>query len=367
MSNLQTLYKDKPYFFVPFVHKVHRKHISERQYSISNGYSGSFHLTLTAMTPLIFGEGDLSIGDNGHVMHSLSRENGNITLAGSSFKGMLRSFFESITHSCTLLSPRWQSQLLPNNTHTPCQQSIRNTQTVCPACSLFGCLCMKGKLRFSSFQAKSSQIVETNVVPNLQSPYKDYPRDQTRGWGNERLYYASFKGINGTDTANLDKATFFNMKKSATLQSPQGFYGRKLYKHSLILEKGKDALSNTYESLPVGSILTGEILFEGLTDEELASLAFALGIGWERPIYYKLGYAKPAYFGSVKIDVCLLPASGNTLHLGRPLPNDIDKLGTEYRLGADEELRSAIEMIESYWSAVDGKNQWQTIENRRNY
>ena len=306
MPNQQTQIQDKPYFIVPFIKPKDPKEYKnlDRRFSIASGYCGVLNVTITVQTPLIFGQGDLAIQPDGvNVVHALSRENGSIALAGSSFKGELRSFFECITPSCVLLSKE----------RTNCK--IANGE-ICPACAVFGGLGLKGKLRFSSFIAHLPVRTEYKVVPQLWSPRIDnHP-------------------------------------------------GRKLYKHSKILEIGTDAIGFNYECLPIKSELTGHIFYEGLTYEELSALLFALGLGWEKPIYHKLGYAKPAYYGSVKIDV----TDGNG---GNPLsskPQDsLETLASNYRQNADADLLQAIRVIETYWSDLNGPNQWKTVGANRVY
>jgi hypothetical protein len=313
--------KPKPYFYVSELNARRRELILDRR-NIASGYSGALHVTLTAMTPLIFGKGELKINEKGEVFHLLSRENNVVTLPGSSFKGMLRSFFECVTYSCTV----WDKD----------KDKKCSSHEMCPACTLFGRIGWKGKLRFTSFRVEGNPEIDVKYLPDMFAPRK----------------------------AKDDE--------------------RKLYKHSKQLEmvkkdeKDENFNGNAYECLPIGAKLSGEIIFEGLTCNtqsesggyaELPALLFALGKGWEKPIYHKLGYGKPAYFGSVQIDVKPSAIEGNTLVFGRTLQDlpDFDALGREYWSNADEKLLKNIRLIEDDWSTLDGPNEWHTVSRSRSY
>jgi hypothetical protein len=358
MSDRQTYYKDKPYFFVPFAKGVVRTKISGHKNPF-NGFSGTLQITITAKTPLHFGQGELITADGVTVQHALAQENGKIALPGSGFKGMLRSVFEAVTHSCILYYPSRTEHRLDGR--SPCDKQ-RHMDAVCPACAVFGCFGFKGKLHFSSFYAEEDAKTEIQIAPNLQSPFRPYPGNQTIG--NERLYYGWFEDMQGTSVGNLSKQEFFEKRRNRARERGE-FYGRKMYKHSSKTEQGNDRLGSSYECLSPGANLQGEITFEGLTREELAALLFSLGLGWERQIYHKLGYAKPAYFGSVHIDVTY-KQNERYIEFCETTP-DILSLAQEHRNNADESVLAAIAAIQEQWSSLGGANQWKTVEGHRNY
>jgi hypothetical protein len=365
MSDLQTFYKDKPYFFVPLVKTVVRTAITDHRNVMENKngklkyMSGKLKIELTAQTPVHFGQGELITRDGSTVYHALSREHGRAALSGSSFKGMIRALFESLTHSCVLFYPRRTDYMLVRQ--TSCDQ-LRSLESVCPACSVFGCRGLKGKLHFSSLVADSSAEAETLIAPNLQAPFRDY----SKTIGNERLYYGWFENMNGPKIGNLTKQEFFKMKRSK-IPDHSEFYGRKFYKHSKALESGKDKLGSTYECLKAGTVLRGELVYEGLSEAELSALLFALGLGWDKPIYHKIGYAKPAYLGSVEIhtEQVALAERYSSLQQNNA---DLRALAQEYRRKADPEVLAAINAIAEQWSSLNGDNQWISDEGgRRNY
>jgi hypothetical protein len=176
-----------------------------------------------------------------------------------------------------------------------------DSKHICPACSVFGYLGGKGRLKFTSFRPLKDVTPQNYSIPQLQTPFKDYGRPKA---GNERLYYGDFLEMHGAEIGNMDKRQFFDKKEMEREGYPQ-FYGRKFYKNgdTVIKDPKKCVRWVKYECLESGTTLQGTVGFEGLTTAELCSLLFTLGIGWEKSIVHKIGYAKPAFFGSVKIDV----------------------------------------------------------------
>jgi len=360
--------------FVPFIKKVNRSQCVSRQNALSRNYElGKIRILITAISPLHFGQGKI-IADtdtsNGKIefIHALNRENGCIALPGSSFKGMLRAFFEAITQSCVLFFPKNKNikNAMPNENLLPYNSNSKGL--LCPACSIFGCSGYKGKLNFSSFYACKNASIENYNIPQLQSPFKDYPknkyRDDNGGYGNERLYYGVLPAYKGSEVGNLTKEQFFrekNNKKNSEIQ----FYGRKFYKHANKQETEDASEGNIFECLEPGETLEGTITYQGLKTEELAALVFALGMGWAPPIYHKLGYAKPAYFGSVliKIEAIDMPERYKNIGIARNT-QDLQELAKQYRTRVSEDVLNtgnalnAIEVFEQTWTSLEEPSQW---------
>jgi hypothetical protein len=255
--------------------------------------------------------------------------------------------------------------LLPNQNNLQCERQ-RPLEQICPACSVFGCLGVKGKIQFSSFHIEGQPKIECPSLPALQSPFKDYPNRARRGTGNERLYYGWFKDIQGSDVGDLEKDEFFR-KLDNKIQDYGQFYGRKFYKHSQKQVKGGDDMQNTYECLPKGSTLHGEIVYEGLRESELQALLFALGLGWETSILHKLGYAKPAYFGSVKIDVRRKDPPLRSHSFGNEQQIDLETLAKKHRASVDDDVKKAIEEIRRQWFSPEGGPPWKSVDGRKTY
>ena len=359
---METSYENKPYFFVPLADKADRRNALNKQNMLAGkNRAGKLNITIECMTPLHVGSGQLMYDVKSESFyHALLRENEQITIPGSSFKGMLRSIFEAVTPSCVLLAPR----ALPLKVGA--LSACNSNSGLCPACSLFGRLSYKGKLIFSPFYTDALPVIMK--LPQLEQPFKTYPptsgRERDPRTGNERLYYGNFRDVRGLDVAMMSKADFFRNKKMEP-NSGGIFYGRKLYKHS----RNWETLSNhsdeqNFECIPVKSVLNGSIIYQGLSDDELGAILFSLGIGWAPPIYHKCGYAKPAYLGSVKLDVTpeALPRYDD-IHMTR---DDAVDIALRYYKKNEPLIKNAVNTIKQEWSEI-GDSKWVEQDGKYGY
>jgi len=367
----QTFYRDKPYVFIPFQDNAtrHKPDASNSYYKAILGECGTLEVTLKAITPLHFGQGSLSIDKKQKIglVHAIARQNGEVALPGSSFKGMLRSFFEAVSNSCILSQPDmgFSKYHYSSSSRKKCNYG----NGYCPACSVFGSLGKKGKLKFTSFLVNGNATIDNYQIPQLESPFRDYPSKESgsehwveKKYGNERLYYGDFEDLHGTDIGNLTKSDFFLKKDNKIREKGQdvSFYGRKFYKHSQTPILGKDDAGNTFECLQPGTELKGYIHYEGLSKEELSQLAFSLGLGWKEQIYYKIGYAKPAYYGSISLHVGVVSPKPRYEDIGSHCDiNELINLAKDYRKSADDSVIKAILAFEKIWTSTDGPSQWK--------
>ena len=361
---METSYRDKPYYFVPLNEKADRRTSFNKQKMLApNMLAGKLNITIECATPLHVGSGRLIFYESTETFtHSLLRENGRITVPGSSFKGMLRSMFEAVTTSCVLFAPR----TLP--TKVGMLGACNNSSGLCPACSVFGKLSYKGKLIFSSFYTEANSVLYR--LPPLEQPFKTYPLPAIPNktdprTGNERLYYGNFHDIRALDVAKMSKVEFLQKKRNEPRSGGQ-FYGRKFYKHSGTWEMlSKQAGEESYECIPSGSTLTGSIIYQGLYADELGAILFALGLGWTPPIYHKLGYAKPAYMGSVKLSVTpaeLSPRYGGN-HLTTAAATD---MAMRHYKKNELLIKPAVDALKQESSEI-GDSMWKKQDNKYGY
>jgi hypothetical protein len=350
---METSYSNKPYVFVPLADKALRRKQLDQRFLLSSGTrAGKLNVTVECMTPLHFGSGKLEFDEGAHrFVYSLLRESGKTALPGSSFKGMLRSVFEAVTASCIINAPRALMDRIGGL--SPCTSA----SGLCPACSVFGRLSYKGKLIVSSFYTDAEPI--RLAIPMLERPFKTYPRptDSKKDpyTGNERLYYGDFENIHGTDVARMSKNDFLDRKK-AKPDSGGNFYGRKFYKHSTKWNVlSEQAGRELYECLPVGAVLSGTVTYQGLTDDELGGLLFALGLGWEKPIYHKLGYAKPAYLGSVRLSV--KPESLPRYDPAAMTAEAAEEMASQHYSKHKQSIENAVAALMGAWSEI-GSSMW---------
>jgi hypothetical protein len=179
-------------------------------------------------------------------------------------------------------------------------------KAACITCRLFGFVHGKsgyrGRVVFSEFSPCGETKLDFSELPPLEQPFKDYPRiRENKGCGNERLYYCQFYNVVdcGGPTYCLDctKEEWLHWRRGLNNRLPLPvFRGRKFYL------RGDPRLGNQpHEVISPGSRFQGEVTFYNLDQEELALLCFALGLDGE--IRLGLGYGKPAYYGTVRIEL----------------------------------------------------------------
>ena len=366
---METSYSNKPYFFAPLVDRVERREPLNRQLLLTGDtYVGKLRVTIECVTPVHFGSGQLTFDEKTRrFSYALLKENGRIALPGSSIKGMLRSVFEAVTASCVLNAPRALPQQVGKLSACRKSSDLRPAcSDLCPACSVFGCLSYKGKLTFSAFYTEAEPI--SLNIPTLEQPFRTYPRpgrgERDLRTGNERLYYGGFRDIRGLDVARMSKSEFLK-RKDKEPKSGGNYYGRKFYKHSgnwktLTARTNKDS----YECLPIGTSLDGNIVYQGLSEDELGALFFTLGLGWPQPIFHKLGYAKPAYLGSVKLNVAqeALPRYENAPMTAK----DAEEMALQHYEKHKPIIEAAVHELSQEWSEI-GDSMWPMQDGRYGY
>jgi hypothetical protein len=163
----------------------------------------------------------------------------------------------------------------------------------------------------------------------------------------------------------MSKNDFFVKQRQ---EKPSGglFYGRKFYKHSLKWSEltASQNAGDLYECLPEKTTLVGEIIYQGLTDEELGALLFALGLGWKKPIYHKLGYAKPAFLGSVRLSVEPLPLP--RYETPPQSIDDLESIATQYYDKYKDSISEAVAVLEKEWSEI-GQSEWVKQDGKLGY
>jgi hypothetical protein len=177
-------------------------------------------------------------------------------IPGSSLKGCIRAIFEAITASCMRIT---RARELPRD-----MEGCRRKEHLCLGCRLFGAQDFQGLVRFGDLrQVAGGQ--ETLKVPQFYRP-------RTR----EALY------LSGTYVR-----------------------GRKFYRHGHPQATGNSPI----EICPAGSHFEGTINFTNLSHGQLGTLLVALGQSTAHPLMPKLGGAKPACFGSLRLTPDVLTRS----------------------------------------------------------
>lgn len=366
---METLLGQKPYKFIPL-----NKNIVRDGAKNQNLYSGKFEISIKTLTPIHIGQGTVHI-EEGKVIHDFMRKNGEIVIPGSSFKGMIRSIFEAASESCSPSLPNNNKDLekgLPNETIDICSK----IDNLCPTCSVFGIVnsaqCKKSKLRFSEFVLVDSakDKIKNYSLPRMESPFKDYPKINNmhsfrnkKGYGNERLYYADLLE-NEEDYDNFDKDTYYRMIQNNEHRSIK-FRGRKFYLHNINNQEQSKNDSEKFEMVEKDNIFKGQLIFEGLTRYEMSILAYILSFGTNDDFKYKIGYGKPAYFGSIKINV-------DSIHKYHLCTQEISEeiltnLADEYFSNASDNLKEILEKLKLILSNLTLGNSWPVTGGIKSY
>lgn len=379
---METMLGKKPYKFVPFNKEISRtKPISHNGVDNKKAYSGKLKITIETFTPIHIGQGSYSF-DKAGVIVNFIRRNNRITIPGSSFKGMLRSVYEVFSESCTPALPNNCKELqnaFPNHHQDMCD----DTNNLCPTCSVFGMVnghnSYKSKLRFGDFTLEDDEKTSIQFIkmPALKAPFTTYPEfddnnrphcftPKTTGYGNERLYYADLLDSEEAYD-NFKKADYFSMINGNTQRNIK-FRGRKFYLHNDDETKqmrNNDKNAKRYEMVSVGKKFTGEIIFQDLSQKELAILALSLSLADEDNFKYKIGYGKPAYYGSIKITIDnVINSRYNKDSISL---QSLKEFANDYKNNASENLKISIEKLSKILTNTKLGPEWTAIDGNRCY
>lgn len=374
----QTLLSEKPYGFVPVIplRPQDRLPVATVGHNVfrNDCISGCLAMRVVAETPLHMGTGRLGWG-GGDVVRMLSRRNQVPVIPGSGLKGVVRSIAESVSRSCGPTLPdgrrdctRLYGRGLPRENLVPCTK-----EAACVICRLFGFVThrrtsgradadsFRSRVVFGEFRPENGMPkIEYIPIPALFSPFRDYPRGAC---GNERLYYCALHETGncaGGDKCQVcGKGDFFSARKGTSPATrPIRFRGRKLYYHGEV-EQGQQL----HEVLPAGTALTGRVTFENLHFDELALLAFAMGL--DGSFKLKLGYGKPAYLGTVRTELIgFRPLQRPYAPGGRDL--DIAGLAADYAEN-DGTLKAQKEHLRAILSGSRKGPAWRRVDNVKTY
>lgn len=234
----------KPYSFIKFIPVKKYRRTPEN-------LNGVIPIKLSVITPLHVGTGHKALADSRLIYNELYRWNGKEAIPGSTLKGCVRSIAESISYSCMSQYPvdkETGKVMYPNVDKS-------DKSSACIICDMFGAKRRKSRVSFGQLILNEG-VSYIDHIPTLQDPHI-LPSELKDG----------------------------------------KLIGQKFYHHGLksILEHGDVPV----EFVKEGSIFTGKVSYRNLTKEELELLCFSLGLSGD--IYLKLGYGKPAYYGSVQI------------------------------------------------------------------
>lgn len=262
-----------PYDFVRLTPgAVPQRRPAPRQDSFS-GWTGQLSCTMTTLTPFFVpaAQHGVQFQRNGLGQHVVS---------GSSLKGLFRSLVETVAPGCWwLYDGVYESNQVDYGPKLPAPlRQCPQSGGLCPACRMFGLVADNALLvgRVQCTDAVASHIVEHSSV---FTPILSTPKPRHDAW------YLSDDG--------------------------RQVRGRKFYFHCrpedvkslsrLVQTRSGQAQNARITPVGIGSVFAFRVHFTSLEDDELALLLYAIAL--EDGVRHKFGYAKPAGYGSVRLQV----------------------------------------------------------------
>lgn len=311
-----------PYDFVPIDRNARVERKPAKPHHCFDGKSGRIEGTITTLTPLFIR--DSKQNTNAPTLSFIKNKQWKEIIPATSLKGMIRSLVEVIAPGCFLLfdgryyEHTWQtavdySQELPNKF-----KRCRHPDRLCPACRMFGVLVEKNKSAIGKAFSRGGHVnFDDAVITHL---VKHSP----------------------VCTPNLLKPRAYH--EIWYLQKDQEYIaGRKFYFHQhpdkMYIKRQMQNYGHRLRPVGPNSQFTFSVQFNNLDQDELNLLLYALVL--EPSIRHKIGYAKPAGLGSVKIELTRLelidykqrytsPNRGKTVYTDNALNHYVDRQIARY-------------------------------------
>lgn len=278
------------YGFVPLsseVRRVARPHAALDRRAPGT-WSGQIELVLTTEQPVHVGAGAKAL-EGGAIVRKAAVVHGGPGLPGSTLKGVLRSRFEAITRSCALGRPRSPAKVLSQSypdikrarIAARLQQSseiesmfadrCRPGGAMCPACALFGCMGMRGRVSVCDFLIEEGRAFVIHEMPAQFAP---------------RLHH-----VGRAQPVTDPKEPGGKILEVTSLHGRKFASGRGPVAPRAGLQK--------VETIPGGSIVRGVLRVWCLTPDELGGLLSAMGRLPESAL--KIGAGKGHGFGRARV------------------------------------------------------------------
>lgn len=225
--------------------------------------------------------------------------------------------------------------------YAPCS----DPHCLCPACQLFGNVAdqnsggmkIKGKVRFSDalyavgqgeFKPETAHLrILSNPQPSAYEFYLKQPNANANYWNfdyyaQKTRYSANYYGLDRAEPRG--RKMYWHSRRTRTLNNPSSN------------QFGNSKLNGSFKAAPAGSAFVFRIYYDGVTEEQLNGLRWAVTLGLsacDDKRMHKLGHARPLGFGSVKLkivaeakrEVCWDEAAGRLVYTApaaRAVPAD---------------------------------------------
>lgn len=262
---------EKPYELIPFPTQppILKHPVGHDRYR-PNCLHGSIALTLNVRTALHVSTGIVAMGsDVGNrvpLVKTMAKGTARqLTIPGSSLKGVVRSIYEAITNSTLAVTTDFYKKDMP-----PARLPCKNKKELCPASLVFGALDWQGLIHFTDAKCEKTESV-VGFMPSLYRPRPDQRR------------------------------AYFQQGKAA---------GRKFYYHAVKAVDGGD------RGIPVQQAgteyrFTTHLQFMNLSQAELGTLLISLGQDSKYPFALKVGGGKPVGMGTMTVEVTAIDQAQN--------------------------------------------------------
>lgn len=253
----------KPYELVPFpkTSPTLKKPIGHDRY-YNDRVHGKLLLKLTVKTAVHVSTGIVAmgsdVGDRVPLIKTMALgKQQQLSIPGSSLKGVIRSAYESITNSTLAVKTNKHTKKMPED-RLPC----KNKEKLCPASLVFGAMNWQGLIHISDATCEQMKA-GTGFMPSLYRPRPD------------------------------QRKAYFQNGKAA---------GRKFYHNHIKAASGGD------RGIPVQQagtdyIFKTELQFMNLTQSELGTLLIVLGQDDKHPMALKVGGGKPIGMGTMIVEI----------------------------------------------------------------
>jgi len=293
---------DKPYALVPFPQKKPQlKHPVGHDRYRSDRLHGKLILKLTVKTAVHISTGIVAmgkdVGDRIPLIKTMAQsKQQQLTIPGSSLKGVIRSAFEAITNSTLAVASR-KRDMPPER--LPC----RDKKELCPASLVFGAMNWQGLVHFTDATCESAKSV-TGFMPSLYRPRPDQRRayfDRNGKAVGRKFYYNAVKAVSGGD-------------RGIPVQ-----------------QAGTEYVFKT------------ELQFKNLTQAELGTLLIILGQDPKYPMALKVGGGKPIGMGTMTVEVEALekPQSLKERYTRYDIPESNSLTGDSLKTLVNEAIQAA--------------------------
>lgn len=267
----------KPYSFVPLL-KRESYRINDKK------VRGKIELTIKVLNALHVSQTNYNMNEKEVLYKMFYKVRDKYAIPGTSIKGMVRNIAEMVSYSC-IGNTKDENKYIPNNKRDKCK-----TGEYCMVCDIFGSMGKRSKIKVGDFiyeegTGKSSII----PLPTLRTP---------------------------------------KFKESYTIKGIAKGY--KIYNHGVdsIRKEG----NYNCECFLKDSIFKGTIIYEDIDQKELELLCYSIGLSGS--FNHKLGYGKPAYYGSIEVncnDVKYIEYAKNyEVNVAKDIKSNMDLLNKNY-------------------------------------